>query len=84
MKIKYTDSSINKIHFYRTEYDSNGAHDFTEYYRYAKNPTVKVSTNFSQQINCEKIKQIDTARNKTNLYITRYTSSGVKTFSEYF
>ena len=54
MKIKYTDSSINKIHFYRTEYDSNGAHDFTEYSRYAKNPTVKVSTNFSQQNNCEK------------------------------
>jgi len=36
------------------EYDSNGAHDFAEYSRYAKNPTVKVSTNFSQQINREK------------------------------
>ena len=36
------------------EYDSNGSHDFTEYSRYSNNPTVKVSTNFSQQINREK------------------------------
>ena len=66
-----------------TKYDSNCAHNFTEYSRYANKLTVKVSANFSQQINREKIKQIDTARNKTYLYITRYTSSGVKTFSKY-
>jgi len=42
------------------EHNSNGAHDFTEYSRYANNPTVKVSTNFSQQNNREKTKQIDT------------------------
>ena len=36
------------------EYDSNGAHDFTKYSKYANKPTVKVSTNFSQQINREK------------------------------
>ena len=53
MKLKYTGSSINKIHFYKVEYDSNGAHDFTEYSRYAKNPTIKISTNFSHQINRE-------------------------------
>ena len=67
-----------------TKYDSNCAHNFTEYSRYANNPTLKVSTNFSHPINPEKIKQKDTTRNKTYLYITIYTSYCVKTFSEYF
>jgi len=36
------------------EYDSNGAHDFTEYSRYSNKPTVKVSANFNEPINREK------------------------------
>ena len=54
MKIKIHRFFYKQDSFLHTEYDSNGAHDFIEYSRYAKNPTVKVSTNFSQQINCEK------------------------------